>query len=133
MNHCLLPAEDRCQRTESLCMRHDLVMGPIIKHIATVGLAGLILAQPLAAYTESDDDGDHDRARDLYERGEIRGLADILDIVRAQAPGDIVAVDLVRKGNKWVYRLQIVAADGRRKIIDVDAGAGVIMRDGVGD
>ena len=108
-------------------------MRAILKRLVLVGLAGLVLAQPLGARADEDDDGDHDRARDLYERGEIRGLSNILDIVRAQAPGDIVAVDLIRKGNKWVYRFQIVAADGHRKIVDVDAGAGIIMRGREGD
>ncbi|TPJ54758.1 PepSY domain-containing protein [Mesorhizobium sp. B2-6-4] len=108
-------------------------MRAILKRLAMAGLAGLVLAQPLAARADEDDDGDHDRARDLYEHGEIRGLANILDIVRVQAPGDIVAVDLIRKANKWVYRFQVVDTDGRRKTVDVDAGAGVIMRDGEGD
>lgn len=104
-----------------------------LKRLAMLGLAGLVLAQPLAARADEDDDGDHDRARDLYEHGEIKGLSNILDIVRAQAPGDIVAVDLIRRANKWVYRFQVVGADGRRKTVDVDAGAGVIMREGEGD
>jgi uncharacterized membrane protein YkoI len=104
-----------------------------LKCLAMLGLAGLVLAQPLAVHADADDDGDHDRARDLYEHGEIRGLSNILDIVRAQAPGDIVAVDLIRKADKWVYRFQVVGVDGRRKTVDVDAGAGVIMRDGEGD
>jgi uncharacterized membrane protein YkoI len=104
-----------------------------LKRLAMLGLAGLVLAQPLAVRADEDDDGDHDRARDLYEHGEIKGLANILDIVRAKAPGDIVAVDLMRLDNKWVYRFQIVGADGRRKTIEVDAGAGAIMRDGEGD
>ncbi|PWJ84354.1 putative membrane protein YkoI [Mesorhizobium loti] len=108
-------------------------MRAILKRLAMAGLAGLVLAQPLCARADEDDDGDHDRARDLYEHGEIRGLSNILDIVRAQAPGDIVAVDLIRQANKWVYRFQVVDADGRRKTVDVDAGAGVIMRDGEGD
>lgn len=104
-----------------------------LKRLAVLGLAALVLAMPLFAHADEDDDGDHDRARDLYERGEIKGLANILDVVRAKAPGDIVAVDLIRKANRWVYRIQVVGADGRRKTVDVDAGAGVIMRDGEGD
>ncbi|PTE06979.1 PepSY domain-containing protein [Mesorhizobium helmanticense] len=104
-----------------------------LKRLAMLGLAGLVLVQPVAARADEDDDGDHDRARDLYEHGQIRGLSSILDIVRAQAPGDIVAVDLIRKANKWVYRFQVVGADGRRKTVDVDAGAGVIMREGEKD
>lgn len=101
--------------------------------MAVLGLVGLVLAMPIAARADEDDDGDHDRARDLYERGEIKGLANILEVVRAKAPGDVVGVDLIRKADRWVYRFQVVGADGRRTTVDVDAGAGVIMRDGEGD
>ncbi len=101
-----------------------------LKRLVLAGLIGLAAAQPLAARADEDDDGDHDRARDLYEHGEIKGLARILDVVRAKAPGDVVAVDLVRLGNKWIYRLQVIDADGRRRIVDVDAGAGVVVRGG---
>lgn len=104
-----------------------------LKCLMVMGLIGLALVQPLAALADEDDDGDHDRARDLYEHGEIKGLAKILDIVRAKTPGDVVAVDLIRLGDKWVYRFQIIVADGRRKIVDVDADAGVIMGGEEGD
>jgi uncharacterized membrane protein YkoI len=100
-----------------------------LKRLSVLSLAGLALAMPLAAWAV-EDDGDHDRARDLYEHGEIKDLAYILDVVRAKAPGDIVAVDLIRLGSRWVYRFQIVASDGRRRIVEVDAGAGVLMRRG---
>ncbi|TPK92392.1 hypothetical protein FJ934_08165 [Mesorhizobium sp. B2-4-12] len=108
-------------------------MTTILKRLVVAGLIGLAAAQPLAARAGEDDDGDHDRARDLYEHGQIKGFARILDIVRAKAPGDVVAVDLVRLGSKWIYRLQVVGADGRRKLVDVDAGAGVIVRGEGGD
>ncbi|MDX8449447.1 PepSY domain-containing protein [Mesorhizobium captivum] len=103
-------------------------MKAVLMRLAAVGVAGLLLAAPFAVRAQDDDD--HDRARDLYERGEIEGLADIMAIVRAKAPGEIVAVDLIRAGGKWVYRFQVVAADGRRRIVDVDAGAGVLDNEG---
>jgi uncharacterized membrane protein YkoI len=99
-----------------------------LKRLAIVGLAGFVLALPLVVHAE-DDDGDHDRARDLYEHGEIKGLSEILLLIRAQAPGDVVAVDLVRAGDKWIYRFQVVGSDGRRKIVDVDARAGIVMHE----
>ena len=37
------------------------------------------------------------------------------------------------QGNRWVYRFQVVGADGRRRTVDVDAGAGVVMRRGEDD
>jgi len=101
-------------------------MKTVLIRLIALGVAGLVLATPFALRAQ-DDDGDHDRARDLYERGEIEGLADILNIVRAKAPGEIVAVDLIRAGGKWVYRVQVVDADGRRSIVDVDAGAGAVL------
>lgn len=95
--------------------------------LAALGMAVLVLVTPLAARAQDDDDDDHDRARDLHERGEIEGLADIMAIVRAKAPGEIVAVDLIRAGGKWIYRFQVVAADGRRRVVEVDAGAGGVL------
>ncbi|MBN9548693.1 MAG: hypothetical protein J0H31_07385 [Alphaproteobacteria bacterium] len=99
--------------------------------LAALGVAALVLVAPSAVWAQ-DDDGDHDRARDLYERGEIEGLADIMAVVRAKAPGEIVAVDLIRAGGKWIYRFQVVAADGMRRIVDVDAGGGGVLS-GEGD
>src|SRR6185312_12288434 len=114
-------------------MRHPLWMKKTFKRMAALVLVGLVLTLPLAARAEEDDDGDHDRARDLYEHGEIKGLSDIMGVVRAQAPGDIVAVDFIKIGDRWIYRFQIVASDGRRRIVDVDAGEGVVLRnDGIG-
>ncbi|WP_245463486.1 MULTISPECIES: PepSY domain-containing protein [unclassified Mesorhizobium] len=50
-------------------------------------------------------------------------------IVRAKAPGEIVSVDLIRAEGKWIYRFQVVAADGRRRIVDVDAEVGGVKGD----
>ncbi|TPI12988.1 hypothetical protein FJW06_15080 [Mesorhizobium sp. B4-1-3] len=108
-------------------------MRSTLKCLAIVGLYGVFLAGPSTARADVDDDGDHDRARDLYERGEIKGLSTILGVVHVAVPGDIVAVDFIRIADKWVYRFQIVAADGHRSIVDVDAGAGALMRSRRGD
>ena len=100
----------------------------ILNRLAVAGMAGLFLTVLVAAHADEDEDEDHDRARDLYEHGEIKGLPDILRLVRARAPGDVVAVDLIRGSSRWIYRLQVVASDGRRRTVDIDAGAGVVIR-----
>jgi len=82
-------------------------------------LAGLWLAAPHAAL--ADEDGDHDRVRELYEHGDIRALSTIIHEVNKRLPGDVVAVDLVRGKDGWLYRLQIVDANGNRSIVTVDA------------
>ncbi|TPN83232.1 hypothetical protein FJ987_11810 [Mesorhizobium sp. CU2] len=101
-------------------------MKPMLMRLAVLAVVGLMCAVPFAVRAE-DEDGDHDRARDLYERGEIEGLADILATVRDRVPGEIVAVNLVRLRGKWAYRLQVVGPDGRRRIVDVDARPGATM------
>jgi len=93
--------------------------------LAIAGLATMTLALPLAARADDDDDHDHDRARELLEHGEIAALYDILRKVRAQVTGEVVAVDLIRRNDKWFYRFQVVAPDGRRSTVDVDASAEV--------
>ncbi|MEI9413451.1 PepSY domain-containing protein [Mesorhizobium sp. Cs1321R2N1] len=108
-------------------------MKKVLMRVAMVGLLGLVLAPPHATHAEVDDDGDHDRARDLYEHGEIESLSKIMSVVHAQVPGDIVAVDFIRIDDTWVYRFQVVASDGRRRIVDVDAGAGAVMHGKHGD
>jgi uncharacterized membrane protein YkoI len=97
------------------------------------GIAALALAAPVIATAvfaqAADDDDDHDLARDLHEGGEIRALSEILRKVGEQVPGEIVAVNLVRMGERWVYRVQVVTTDGRRAIVDVDAGKGTVFDD----
>ena len=91
-----------------------------LRETLAAGLLALPVLVPILARADDEHHhGDQDVARDLYERGEIRPLADILRHVRRQHPGDVVAVDLVQIDNKWVYRFQIVGPDGRRSIVDV--------------
>ncbi len=103
-----------------------------LRRLAIAGIAGASLLSfgPLAARAENDGDLDHDRARDLYEHGEIRALADILHVVGREMPGQVVAVDLVNQNDRWIYRFQIVTADGRRRFVDVDAGAATLIESG---
>jgi uncharacterized membrane protein YkoI len=131
MNNGCRAADGDCQQIESFGVQHACAMKAMLKRLTAAGLAMLALSMP--AVVRADDDHDHDRARELYEHGEIHALSDILRIVSEHAPGDVVGVDLVRQGDRWVYRFQIVAFDGRRLTLDVDAKAATVMRDGAGD
>jgi hypothetical protein len=72
-------------------------------------------------------DADQDRARELVEHGVIRPLRDILERVRNEAPGDLVGVDLRRRGGRWVYGLKVLTPAGRRVEIAVDAETMAIL------
>lgn len=98
--------------------------------LLAVALIGVALAT--ASPVRADDDDDHDLARELYEHGEILSLPEILKLVAERIPGQVIAIDLVRDGERWIYRLQIVTSDGRRLRIDVDAARASLIDNAAG-
>ncbi len=109
-------------------LRRSVIIGIAALAIAAPVMAKSVLAQSVTTVADDDDD-DHDLARDLHEGGEIRALSEILRKVGESVPGEIVAVNLVRVSDRWVYRIQVVTSDGRRSIVDVDAGKGTMFDD----
>lgn len=103
--------------------------------------AGLLalLAAPLAladredrhAYASDSRRQDHERARSALSRGEIRPIAEILTMVAAQVPGEIVEVELERAGSHggrgWLYELKIITPDDRLVEVLVDATSGRVL------
>jgi uncharacterized membrane protein YkoI len=71
---------------------------------------------------------DHDDARRAVEAGEIRPLADILNVVKGKLPGDVVGVKLEREAGAWMYELRVVDDKGRLFEIHVDARSGEVER-----
>ena len=100
-------------------MRHGLLK------FAGILLAVLLTAGPALADghgRHGSEDDDHDLARELYEHGEIKPLEQVLAAVAAHVPGDVVAVDLIQdKDDHWIYVVQVITADGKRVVVDVNA------------
>jgi uncharacterized membrane protein YkoI len=71
---------------------------------------------------------DHDDARRAVEAGEIRPLAEILNVVKRKLPGEVVGVKLEREAGAWMYELRVVDDKGRLLEIHVDAKSGEIER-----
>lgn len=103
-------------------------MGWNLQRAVILGAAALALAWPSAARPQDDDD-DHDLARDLHESGEIRALSEVLNDISRSTQGEVVAVNLVRTNSGWIYRIQVVTPDGRRSLVEVDAGKGTEFHD----
>ncbi len=89
--------------------------------LVSIGLLAASLGLPAVAH-------DHDNARQAVEAGEIRPLADILDAIRTQLPGDVVGVKLDRDDGAWSYELRVVDSKGRLFEIHVDAASGKVGR-----
>ena len=90
---------------------------------------GLLTAAAIfTAEARADDHRDHDVARQAVERGEIKSLAEILQVVRGKLPGEIAGVKIEREGGRLTYELRIVGAGGRLLKVHVDAATGEIGR-----
>jgi uncharacterized membrane protein YkoI len=93
-----------------------------INQWAMVASVAVALLVPVPALADEGED-DHEVARELYEHGDIRPLEDVVAKLKGDNRGDVVGIELVRIADRWVYRFQVVAADGHRSIIEVDAGS----------
>jgi uncharacterized membrane protein YkoI len=85
--------------------------------------AALLPAAPILA-----DEADHDAVRQAVERGEIRPLSEIRDIVRGKLTGEIAGVEIERKNGRWLYEFRVVDSQGRLFEVYVDARSGGIER-----
>ncbi len=93
-------------------------------------VSALILAAALVAAGGATPafSRDHDDARRAVEAGEIRPLADILNLVKGKLPGEVVGVKLEREAGTWSYEFRVVDDKGRVFEIHVDARSGEIGR-----
>lgn len=86
----------------------------------------LLMVGGLAASSPSVfADGDHEQARRAVQSGEILPLPQILERVARRYPGQVLEVELERKGERWVYELKVLQTDGRLVKMDIDARTGV--------
>ena len=94
-------------------------------------LIGLILAFALAlpghADEPRDNRRDHDRARRALEAGEILPLKTVLEMIARDTPGQVMEVELERKGERWVYEIKLLRAGGSLVKLRVDARDGTII------
>jgi uncharacterized membrane protein YkoI len=104
----------------------------VVLRILLVALCMLAGAGMLGSAASDDDDKrckrDQDCALDALNRGEIRPFAEVLEAVRRQLPGQVVAVELERDDGIWIYKIKVVAEDGRRRKVEVDAKSLVVLK-----
>ena len=106
-------------------MKVDSTIGAIGRVFSAIAVAGLLLS---AGPRPASADSDHDAARRAVERGEIRPLNEILNVLRAQVPGQVVDVELEREDENWVYEIKVLDSGGRRTKAYIDARTGEILK-----
>lgn len=74
-----------------------------------------------------DDDHAYDRARRAVELGETLSIADLLERLNTQVPGEVVGVEFEREDGKWVYEFKVIDNRGRLVEVYVDAQTGAVL------
>ena len=99
--------------------------------LALAAMIAVVLSAPIRAEDGAGETEwpEHDRARQLLERGEIRPLDEILARLAVSHPGEVVSIGLDRQAGRWVYELKIVTEAGRRIEIEIDAATMAVIRD----
>ena len=95
-------------------------------HAAGLALClGLCLAA--VAPVHAGDPGDHDRARQALEAGEILPLKTVLERLARDNPGQVMEVELERRGERWVYEIKLLRPGGALAKLLVDARDGAVI------
>jgi uncharacterized membrane protein YkoI len=72
------------------------------------------------------DDG-HDRARRALLSGEVMPLAQLLDKLRPDYPGEAISVELEEKRGRLIYEIKLLGSDGRMTKLYCDAKDGAVL------
>ena len=104
--------------------------------LPTAALAGLFLALTAAPAwcddhpqqnQQAEHREDHDEARYLVNRGNIRPLPEVLRAVQSHVSGEIIDVRLRAKDLRWIYLCKLVTPAGQRVIVAIDAATLAIL------
>jgi uncharacterized membrane protein YkoI len=95
------------------------------------GLKRLALALAIVGASMSpsraSEAGDHDRARQALEAGEILPLRTVLDKLVRDTPGQVMEVELERRDARWIYEIKLLRPGGALIKLWVDARDGALV------
>jgi uncharacterized membrane protein YkoI len=91
--------------------------------------AAISVAGPAAADGEHRRDHDHDRAREALARGDILPLSTFLPALEARYGARLLEVELEQDYGRFVYQIQLITAEGKVIVADVDGATGLVIPD----
>ena len=65
---------------------------------------------------------------DAFKSGQIKPLSEVLAVVRAKVPGEVVKVELDREDGIWVYEIKVLTPSGRRREVEINAHTLAIIK-----
>lgn len=77
----------------------------------------------------ADSDQEHEQARALQQQGDILSLEQILENARRLHQGRVLETELERKGDRYVYEVELVDESGQVWEMKFDAVSGELLED----
>lgn len=110
---------------------HVLIHLPLWRRIGPLGVAVLCATALIFGGRLARADGDHDRARQALQAGEVLPLATILAHVEREHAGKVLDVELDRDKDDgvvhWVYNVKVLTPNGTRLKLRMDAKSGELI------
>ena len=71
--------------------------------------------------------GDHERAREAVQSGQVLPLRTVLERLEREHPGEVLEVELEREHDRWVYEVKLLQPGGQLLKLEVDASTGEVI------
>jgi hypothetical protein len=94
----------------------------LLRSTLAVLLGGLLTA------AQASDHGDHERAREAVQSGQVLPLRTVLERLEREHPGEVLEVELEREHDRWVYEVKLLQRQGQLVKLKVDAQTAAVIR-----
>lgn len=116
--------------------QHNASMTFLTNHSSIVHLAkrGVVLAclvggaALVATPLFASDRGDHDRARQAVQSGQVLPLPAVLERLQREVPGQVLEVELEQERGTWIYEIKLITPAGELTKVELDAGSAKVLR-----
>ena len=89
--------------------------------------AAAVLLGGLLTVAQASDDGDHERAREAVQSGQVLPLRAVLERLEREHPGEVLEVELEREHGQWLYEVKLLQRDGQLLKLKVDARTAAVL------
>lgn len=76
----------------------------------------------------ASDKGDHERALQAVQSGQVLPLTRVLALLEREHPGQVLEVELESHERQWQYEIKLLQPDGRLMKLKLDARTGAVLQ-----
>ena len=91
-------------------------------------LISALLFSQMIGFSPIQADDDFTQARHLVEMGSILPLEQVLKSSQKELAGRILEVELHKKGEAYIYEIELLQKTGNVREVKIDAATGVILK-----